>query len=240
MKKARLTILILLLLISCKKKVQVDFSEDIIETSEGADIVLNFPKAAGTKEITDRINQTLKNYIIKQINGSENDDTDRNLKDAVATFNNDYKTFKNDFPDTAQQWEVFIDGEVTYRSPQIISIAITSYLDTGGAHGNTNVRFFNFDPKTGEQYTKKNLLSNAQGLSEVIEKRLKEDIQSDSDNNVIKDAFFGKDFHFPETIGYSAEGLIILYNPYEMASYAQGIVEFTIPFSEVKHFLKIN
>ncbi|MFT5242914.1 MAG: hypothetical protein ACJA1H_001133 [Glaciecola sp.] len=240
MKKASLKILVLLLLISCKKKVQVDFSEDIIETSEGADIALNFPKAEGTNEVTNRINQTLKNYIIKQINVSENDDTNGNLKDAVATFNNDYKSFKNDFPDSTQQWEVFIDGEVTYRSPQIIGIVITSYLDTGGAHGNTNVRFFNFDPQTGKQYTKKDLVSNAQGLSEVIEKKLKEDIQAGSGNDVIKDVFFGKDFQFPETIGYSAEGLIILYNPYEIASYAQGIVEFTIPFSEVKQFLKIN
>jgi hypothetical protein len=93
LKKASLKILVLLLLISCKKKVQVDFSEDIIETSEGADIALNFPKAEGTNEVTNRINQTLKNYIIKQINVSENDDTNGNLKDAVATFNNDYKSF---------------------------------------------------------------------------------------------------------------------------------------------------
>ena len=56
----------------------------------------------------------------------------------------------------------------------------------------------------------------------------------------MEDEFFGKDFQLPETIGYSDEGIIILYNPYEIASYAQGIVEFTIPFEDVSSFLNVN
>lgn len=219
---------------------KIDFSEALIETSKRADIAINFPKAEGTKEIANRINQTLERYIITQINVSENEDSDGNLNDAITAFNEEYESFKNDFPESIQQWEVFIDGEVTYRSPKIISIAITSYLDTGGAHGNTNVRFFNFNPQTGKSYTKKDLFSNFKKLSEIIEKQLKQNIQTESDLEVIEDVFFGKAFKLPETVGFSDEGLIILYNPYEIASYSQGIVEFTIPISEVKQFLKIN
>jgi hypothetical protein len=240
LKKASLTILILFLLMSCKKEVVVDFSEEIIETSEGAEITLNFPKAEGTKEITDRINQTLENYIITQINISEHDDANGNLYDAISKFNYEYNSFKNNFPESSQQWEAFVDGEVTYRSTEIICIAITTYLDTGGAHGNTNVRFFNFNPQTGKLYNKKDLISNIRDLSEVIEKRLKKDLHADNDTEFTEAIFFGKDFQLPETFGYSNEGLIILYNPYEIASYSQGLVEFTIPFSEVNQFLKIN
>jgi hypothetical protein len=240
LKKASLTILVLLLLISCKKEVQVDFSEDTIETSEGADIALNFPKAEGTKEITFRINQTLENSIINQINISENENTDGNLYDAIAKFNYEYKRFKNDLPEYAQHWEAFVDGEVTYRSPEMISIAMTTYLNTGGAHGNTNVRFFNFNSQTGQLYNKQDLVSNIQELSEVIEKKLKIDLQAVGDTEFIEAIFFGKHFQLPETFGFSDEGLIILYNPYEIASYSQSAVEFTIPFSEVDLFLKIN
>jgi hypothetical protein len=240
LKKASLIILLLIFLVSCEKEVKIDFSQEIIETSEVAEIALNFPKAEGTEAIVKGINHTLENYIINQINVSENDDTDGNLYDAIAKFNYEYKRFKNNFPESAQQWEVFIDGEVTYRSPEIISIAITSYLDTGGAHGNTNVRFFNFNPQTGNRYTKKDLVSNMQGLSEVIEEKLKEDIKSDNNHQLIEDVFFGKDFQLPETLGYNDDGLTVLYNPYEIASYSQGIVEFTIPFLEVKQFLKLN
>ena len=48
-----------------------------------------------------------------------------------------------------------------------------------------------------------------------------------------EDYFFGKDFQLPESIGFSDEGVIILYNPYEIASYSQGIIEFTIPYNEI-------
>lgn len=217
---------------------RVDFSEEIIETSEGAEIALNFPKAEGTKDVTNRINQTIENYIIEQINVSESDTTNGNLNDAIAKFNNEYKRFNTDFPDAAQQWEAFIDGEVTHRSPEIISIAITSYLDTGGAHGNSSVRFFNFNPQTGEQLQTNDLVSNLQGLSEVVKKQLI--IELKADNSDMEDVFFGKEFQLPETLGYSDEGLIVLYNPYEIASYSQGIVEFTIPFEDINSFLKIN
>jgi hypothetical protein len=240
LKKISLIILVLILLISCNKEIKVDFSEEIIETSEGAEIALNFPKAEGTKEITNRINQTLENYIIKQIIVSENEDTDGNIHDAIAKFNNEYISFKNDFPDSAQQWEVLIDGEVTYRSPEIISIAITTYLDTGGAHGNTNVRFVKFDPQTGKQYNKKELIRNVQGLSEVIKEKLATEIKEETSEIIMEDVFFGKDFQLPETLGYSDEGLIVLYNPYEVASYSQGIVEFTILFEDVSEFLVFN
>jgi hypothetical protein len=240
LKKASLIILFFTLLISCKKEVKVDFSEEIIETSEGAEIALNFPKADGTEDITNRINQTLENYIIKQINVSENEDTNGDLYDAIAKFNYEYKSFKNDFPDASQQWEAFIDGEVTYRSPEIISIAITSYLDTGGAHGNSSVRFFNFNPLTGEELQTPDLVSNIQGLTEVIKNKLITEIKTEAEISDMEDVFFGKDFQLPETLGYSDEGLIVLYNPYEIATYAQGIVEFTIPFEAINSFLKIN
>ena len=47
-------------------------------------------------------------------------------------------------------------------------------------------------------------------------------------------------FELPESLGYSDEGLIILYNPYEIASYAQGIIEFSIPYEDVNSFLNVN
>ncbi len=224
---------------SCKKEVRVDFSEEIIETSDITEIAINYPKANGSEEITNRINKTLERHIIKQINVSENEDTKGNLYDAIAKFNYEYKSFKNDFPETALPWEAFIDGEVTYRSPEIISIAITSYLDTGGAHGNSSVRFFNFDPQTGEQLFINDLVSNVEGLSNVIKEKLVTAIKAEADD-AMQDVFFGKDFQLPETLGYSDEGLIILYNPYEIATYTQGIVEFSIPFEAVNTFLKLN
>lgn len=240
LKKTYLLFVLPFLIISCNKEVKIGFTEENIETSEHADISINFPKAEGTNDVANRINTTLQNYIVDQTNLSEDSQTSLSIHDAVAKFNYEFNSFKSDFPDSTQKWEAFIDGEVTHRSPELICIAINSYLDTGGAHGNTNVRFFNFNPQTGTSLHTKDLIGNIKGFSEVVEQKLKDEIKTNTDNESMEDEFFGKDFQLPETIGYSDEGIIILYNPYEIASYAQGIVEFTIPFEDVSSFLNVN
>jgi len=239
LKKYIFLITVLSLIFTCKKEVKIDFSEENIESSKDADISINYPKAQGSKVVSELINTTLQNYIVSQTNLSEDSLTHLSIDDAVKRFNSEYKTFKTDFPESSQKWEAFIDGEVTYRSPEVISIAINSYLDTGGAHGNTSIKFFNFNPQTGKDYSKTELINDIEGFSEVVASKLKENVSSNS-NESMEDFFFGKDFQLPESLGFSDEGLIILYNPYEIASYSQGIIEFTIPFEEINSFLKVN
>jgi hypothetical protein len=44
----------------------------------------------------------------------------------------------------------------------------------------------------------------------------------------------------PANIGYNDEGVIFLYNVYEIAPYARGIIEFTMPFETISEFLKFK
>lgn len=240
MKKYSFIVIILTLIFSCKEEIKIDFLEQNIERNDVTEISINFPKAEGTKDIANKINKTISDHIVSQMNLNEDDPSTVSIDNAITTFNTEFKNFKNDFPDTAQKWEAFVDGEVTYRSPEIISIAINTYLDTGGAHGNTNVVFFNFNAQTGELFKTKDLIKNIEALSDVIKEKLKDEIKANSDNESMEDEFFGKEFQLPESLGYSDEGIIILYNPYEIASYAQGIIEFTIPFEDVSSFLNVN
>lgn len=237
MKKSLFLIFVFGIVFSCSEEIKIDFKEENFESSKDAEISINYPKAEGNKAVSDLINVTLQNYIVSQTNLSEDSLNNVSIDDAIKRFNAEYLSFKNDFPDSSQKWEAFIDGEVTYRSPEVICIAINSYLDTGGAHGNTNIRFFNFNPQTGNLYSKTDLVNDFGKLSEVIAIQLKNEVSLDDS---MEDHFFGKDFQLPESLGFSDEGLIILYNPYEIASYSQGIIEFTIPYETVNPFLKIN
>lgn len=239
LKKYCIIIVALSAVFSCQEEVKIDFVEENIEMSQEAEISINFPKAEGHKSASELINTTIQNYIVSQTYLGEDSLTNLSIADAVKRFNTEFINFKTDFPDSAQKWEAFIDGEVTYSSPEVISIAINTYLDTGGAHGNTNIKFFNFDPQTGELYSMDDLIKDNKNLSELIADQLKEEVKSNLDEP-IEDFFFGKDFQLPESIGYSDEGLIILYNPYEIASYSQGIIQFTISFEKVSSFLNVN
>lgn len=241
MKKATLLILVLMAFLGCKKEQPLTFSEAALSENKAANIEIIYPKAHGNNAITDRINQTIENYVIAQLN--INDAKVANLNDAITLFNNDYTQFKNEFADSSQKWEASIEGEVIYNMPTIVCIAINAYLNTGGAHGNSRIDFLNFNPQTGQLYTQKELIKDLENFSAVTQNYLNKEMDRASTDNTetsdIADYFFGKDFQLPESFGFSDEGLIILYNTYEIASYAQGITEFTIPYQDIANYLNI-
>jgi hypothetical protein len=44
-------------------------------------------------------------------------------------------------------------------------------------------------------------------------------------------------FYLPQNIGFTQDGVKLLYNEYEVASYADGPVELLLPYKEVKKYL---
>jgi hypothetical protein len=52
---------------------------------------------------------------------------------------------------------------------------------------------------------------------------------------------FEKDhFYLPENIGFTEKGIKLLYNQYEVASYADGPIELTLPYKDIRKFLSGN
>ena len=126
-------------------------------------------------------------------------------------------------------WEAGVDGEVTYQSNRVISIAMNTYLNTGGVHGTSKVSFLNFEAITGKQLHYDEFIKDKDELKKFLKFYFEKEVE-----NISFD-----DFKLPETIGLSDEGVIILYNVNEIPSYTDKLTEFTVPFDKVERFLKI-
>lgn len=114
--------------------------------------------------------------------------------------------------------------EVTFNESQILSIPVTYYQYTGGAHGMTEVRSYNIDLRTGKLFKLKEIL-NAQQI-DAINKEIEHQLQEDSENFFPEPAedFKGiaDDQHF-----YLENGTLVVYfDLYELRPYALGIPEF--------------
>ncbi len=216
------------------------FRYQTIEKKENALVDINYPKAEGNDDIAKKINTTIENFLANEINLTETPDKVLTLEEAIKGFDREYKSFKDDFADTTQQWEAVIESEVTYESENIICIAVNSYLDTGGAHGNSHVTFMNFDKKTGKLLKQKDIITDLKAFKKFVQPYFKKATLPLSDEDMIEDPFYGEGFQLPENIGYGEDGIILLYNVYEIASYAQGITEFSIPYESTNPYLKIH
>jgi hypothetical protein len=236
--KIALIIVVSSIINSCNQKVNIAFTEFNIERNENAIVEINAPRAEGTNKISNTINSNIENHIAKILNFAE-DESGITLNDAVTKFDSIFISFKDDFEETSLIWEAVIDGEVTYQSPEIICVALNSYLNTGGAHGNMNISFLNLNSQTGEVIQNNDLIKNRKAFVDLAKLHFRIKMQDSINENTLKDYFFGEDFRLPANMGFSDEGVILLYNVYEIATYAQGITEFTIPFEEALPYLNI-
>lgn len=232
------SILVLLIVItSCSRESKLVFDEVNIEQTKNTEINISYPKAEGTAGVSKTINKHIETFIVSELNMTETDNDALTVQQVVQQFDEEYRKFKAEFGETSQAWTATVNGKVIYETESIICISLESYLDTGGAHGNGNITFLNFNPKTGALLNLNDIINNKAGFKQLAQKYFEKETK---ETEQIEDYFFGKDFQLPANLGFSNEGIILLYNNYEIASYAQGITEFVIPFEEAKAFLKVN
>ena len=234
MKTKFLALLLVLILFSCEEVTLVNFTETNNIYNENAIVELNIPKAEGTSTKAQAINKVVENHIANMLVFLEEPSDTLQLDYAIENFDSEYKSFKDGFGESAMVWDASFDGEVTYQSPMLISIAINSYINSGGAHGNLNVTFFNFDASTGELLQFDDLFNDKEGLKEIVKTHFEEETKGSEINY-----FFGEPFSLPANIGFNDEGIVCFYNVYEIASYADGITEFTVPFEDVEAYLNM-
>lgn len=233
MKQLPVLFLCLSLFFSCAETTIVPFSETNSLYENNAVVEINIPKAEGNSVASKKINSVIENHIANMLVFLEEPSDTLQLNYAIKSFDSEYKSFKEGFGEGNMVWDASFDGEVTYQSSEIISVAIYSYLNSGGAHGNSNVTFLNFN-SGGVLLEFDDIFQDKKGLTALAKTHFEKEIDRSKINY-----FNGEAFHLPSNIGFSDEGVIFFYNVYEIASYADGITEFTIPFLEIDNYLKL-
>lgn len=233
------SLILFLLVVGCDDDSKVQFNLNSINNDYEANIEVLYHQVEGKDINSKAINETIKREFVKSFSDS-GDEVSPNVEAAILAFDEEYKAFKSSFPDNEQVWQLLVETEITYISENVISIALNTYIDTGGAHGNDSIIFMNFNPDTGKLYALNDIVTDIDALKELAQTYFKKEVMLLENTESMEDYFFGEPFKLPENIGFGEDGLIFLYNVYEIASYAEGYTEFQIPYNELDDLLKIN
>lgn len=233
--------LFLWLAIGCQSETKLTFEPLELqgeECGECPNIEINVPNALDESPVAMAINRALKEEVISILSFSEGQDID-NVDKAIASFSNSYKELKSKFPDEVG-WEAEINGEVVYEDANIVTVMVNSYSFTGGAHGYASTSFLNFDKRRGGELENRELFDDMEGFEKLAEAkfRIQEEIPEGKNINATGFMFEGDTFHLSQNIGYTKEGIQLIYNQYEVASYADGPIVLTLPYEEVNVYLK--
>ena len=234
-------LLLSFLFVSCETKEGITFEPFVMSNANCencATVHIAIPKALDQTQIAETITIALREEIISLLNFDEQTHVET-LEDAMVSFSSDYKDLKEKFPEESTPWEAKIEGEVTFESPKFLTIKLDSYIFTGGAHGYGTVRFLNFDVENGLEIENGELFQNPEAFNSYAEQKFREQEKIPADSNINSTGFMFEEeiFTLPANIGYMSDGIQLIYEPYEIASYADGPILVTLPFEEVNPYL---
>jgi len=201
-----------------------------------------FPEKFASKVVQDSVFACIKNTFF----------TGSTTNDPVQLLNNfadsAFASYINSNADTTNMgsvpymlsWDFDEDVKVTYNTNDILSLEFSAYYYTGGAHGGYGSIYKNINLRTGKNISLDDILKPGykDTLSAIITKTLRKQY------GIPESAILSDNGFFVETIDPSSnfyltkKGIGFVYNPYEIASYANGMIDIFIPFSEMTTIVK--
>lgn len=139
----------------------------------------------------------------------------------------------------AQPYARDIDYTVAAETPRLISLAVSDYENTGGAHPNGAMRGLTWDKATGRVVALSALFAPGANLA-AADKALCEALTAAKRERTGQAEFTGdftgcpplKDLEAtlaPSTTAGKAGGLTVLFSPYMVGPYAEGAYEIAVP-----------
>ncbi|MFV5701565.1 PdaC/SigV domain-containing protein [Flavobacterium sp. XS2P12] len=202
-------------------------------------ITVKIPVAKDVPVVADSINKKVFSVLKEIIYFGEKPYTSTNYNGLLTSFIGSYEKIQKEFPNDKFGWEADIEGSIKYQSDSILNIEIKHYTYTGGAHGYQGLRSLLFDPNTGKFISNNKLFKDKNAFTAFAEKkfRAKYKIPENKSINSTGLMFEDEKFYLPQNIFYTDKGLLLYYNSYEAASYADGPKELLFSYKEVNDYL---
>ncbi len=204
--------------------------------------------AKGENAVEDNINQALTTLLFNR-EGMNIREAMKDMKDSINHDAEMYLKSNYDMDDEfAYRFKYLfaISGDFC-KTPHAATIGYEKSLSTysGGAHGMQGIQFVNFRKKDGSIITREEIFPEEK-LSEV---------QKQIDNKLIKDnnckdkqelfdktaiTMLGEVFVSENNFLLMKDSVQFVYNPYEIASYANGIIRVTVAYEQLKDAIRLE
>jgi len=200
-------------------------SKTIRYKDEYTEVDVKIPVIEGMKNsgLMDQLNQAFEKKAL-----DFKRETEKTVKEVVE------ESIKQGWP--IRTGSVYIEYEARINDNQTMSISVTYYHFTGGAHGNYYKETVNFDLLNEKELLLPDLFTGSDTYKQVLTDEILKQMNEDTEYlfpEAIRDFKASDDLNFYLT----DEGLVFYFNPYEIAPYARGIVEYLIPYGSLTDVL---
>lgn len=168
------------------------------------------------------------------------------VEESAERFLADWAEARDGFPDDApaayHRWADERTMAVIHADPRVLSVELNLYGYTGGAHPNVFIELETFDLTTGDPLALADLVASGAGerLDAVGERLFRDEREIPEGESLEEAGFWFEDdrFRLTDNFAVTGEGLLFVYNPYEVAPYVFGPTRITVPWSELRGMLR--
>ena len=126
----------------------------------------------------------------------------------------------------------------TYEHGELLDVQIFHSVYWGGAHGAEDFRNFHFDLKTGEFFELSDLTDTPEKLRSAIAGDIIDGIFERGEERAYFDGFAQTIKEREEyNVSFGEDGISVIFSEYEIAPYASGMPEFSVPYEKIARFL---
>lgn len=125
--------------------------------------------------------------------------------------------------------------------PSLWSYAMDVYEYTGGAHGNHYLLIQNYDLQTGDAVSEQDLFTDDYYeplKSLLLEALIAQTDEAETKKDLRRLGYSVDDVVPNENFYVTAEGITYVYNPYEIAPYAMGCIQISLPWDAARHLMR--
>lgn len=210
------------------------------EQELGAEIDCRYLQITSPRPADKRINDRLR-YLAWRMLQQDN----RKTSDAIPT-TADLEAMVWKASQVDVEWEFAYVADLSYtmsvahNDQHLLCIRLASYEYTGGAHGNSTARFVVFDLKSGDELPLSRVLKA--GYEKDFLAAARADLLAQAGakpgDSLVEAGMFEDKLELNGNWSVTKDGIAFSYDPYEIASYARGFVEFTVPWQKVRPWIK--
>jgi len=241
-KKTGLFVLAIIFFVSCNKSDYPEFETREFNKTEGdceqgscLDIHLKYHVIKEGYSAARPYNMLIEQRIFSKM-GSENEI--RTKEEYIERLLKDFEAFQKEFPDASSGgYQQHSQTEITFKGRDAISVLLISNIYAGGVHAMNYEEFININPNTGEELKLTDLIRNKKEFNKIVENKLRSELKM-SPYDSWSEFTLVDQFVMPENIGFTGEGMMLVYNEYEILPYSDGPVKLTLTKEELAPFLK--
>ncbi len=164
------------------------------------------------------------------------------LEEQTEEFMDQYKKFKKEPYSQGRKYELISSTKILEELANLFTLQLDAYTYSGGAHGASFRRFINYDIKNKKVILLNDILKNnyQDSLVNVAEVIFKKNEGLKPEQALSPNAYFfeNNQFGLANSYVFTSQGILFLYNEYEIKPYAAGRTELLVPYNKIKSMLK--